>query len=329
MNLVEQIFDHQQCTAMQSHLALKWDGGSWSYQQLSAEIEIIGASLKDHGIKPNCRVVVLCADTPATVALFLAVLKIAGVAVFISSRVQKQNLAFSVRESNATLLIYDSTTADIACSLSKSELGRTKRLNIADLRVKTSAPTRRSTSVVRNSADEAFWVYSSGSTGRPKAIVHCHRDISKCCDFHHRILKLGPGQVVFCTSKLSFAYALANGLLVPLKLGVTIFLYPNWMTLDEVYGVIQKESPSVVFTIPSVYRGLLNRFDCLDQHVLSTPKHYVSAGEHLSEEIQLLWEKHTNRSIINAYGCSEHCFLHLQRIKLKLLKGRLANRSWV
>lgn len=309
MNLVEQIFSSQKISRINQHLALKWRGGGWSYEKLLTQINLTSVSLAESGIRPGCRVVILCADTPDAVALLFAVLKIGGVAVFASSRVQHEELKRVMGESNASLLIYDSTTADTAHAIDESQLGQTKRLNINDLSLEIPDSAKAPATAVRTQTDEALWVYSSGSTSRPKAIVHSHRDLSKCSDFHSRILKIGPSQLIFCSSKLSFAYALANGLLMPLNLGATVYLYPDWMTVDAVIGVIQDESPSVVLSVPSVYRGMLKMMDASNQSDFLIPKHYVSAGEHLSEEIRFKWEKHTNRRIINAYGCSETLFL--------------------
>ena len=141
--------------------------------------------------------------------------------------------------------------------------------------------------------------------------MHTHCSIIDCCAFHSDTLGVAEGDLVFCTSKLSFAYALANGLLAPLQLGATVYLHPDWITPDALCSVLKTEKPRVVFSAPSLYRNLLDQALEDQEKLFSIPDHYILAGEHLPSEIRLRWQELSNRTIINVYGCSETLFLAL------------------
>jgi acyl-coenzyme A synthetase/AMP-(fatty) acid ligase len=80
---------------------------------------------------------------------------------------------------------------------------------------------------IKEVADDAlaFILYTSGSTGQPKGAMHLHRNlpytVQTCCK---HILQVEPGDRVFSSSRLFFAYGLGNSLSFPLGSGATTIL---------------------------------------------------------------------------------------------------------
>ena len=308
MNIVSQIFNAERISQLSSIIALQWSTGSWTYSELRNSIQQASDVLQSRGIKPNDHVVLQCSDTPNFVAFYFAVLNIGAVAIAVSSRLNGEELEFVINDSNSFCLVYDSTT-EKSCKriLNQNDSGL---IGIHVEGFSLNQEFRQDLQTVsRSNVDEALWVYSSGSTSRPKAIVHTHQDFAICCEFHSNTLKLQVGEKIFCTSKSSFAYTLANALLVPLRLGATIHLHPDWMTADAVLKILNKEKPKVLFSVPSLYRGLLERMETSEKNEFSSTEFFVSAGEHLPADIRREWKKRTGKSVINAYGCSETLFL--------------------
>ncbi len=310
MNIVEQIFGPNRLQKIGHLPALKWEGGFCTYSQLAHRIQQAGSELKSLGIGPGDRAVFQCTDTPAFVACYFGALNIGAVAVIVSTRLSSEDLDFVTRDCEASVVIYDSKTRPSSQTV-EGDGGSNLLCHNVDQPTGDESATEELEIYPRGSADEALWVYSSGSTSRPKGIVHTHHSIIDCCAFHSDTLGVVPGDLLFCTSKLSFAYALANGLLAPLQLGATVYLHPDWITPDALRSVLKIEKPRVVFSVPSIYRNLLNQTPGDQEKLFSIPDHYVSAGEHLPSEIRLQWRELSNRTIINVYGCSETLFLAL------------------
>ena len=310
MNIVEQIFGPNRLQKIGHLPALKWEGRFCTYSQLAHRIQQAGSELNSLGIGPGDRAIFQCTDTPAFVACYFGALNIGAVAVIVSTRLSSEDLDFVTRDCEASAVIYDSQTRPSSQAVESDGGSNLLCLNV-DLLTGDEPATEKIETCPRSPADEALWVYSSGSTSRPKGIVHTHRSIIDSCAFHSDTLGVVPGDLVFCTSKLSFAYALANGLLAPLQLGAAVYLHPDWITPDALRSVLKIEKPRVVFSVPSIYRNLLNQTPGDQEKLFSIPDHYVSAGEHLPSEIRLRWQELSNRTIINVYGCSETLFLAL------------------
>ena len=311
MNIVAQIFSHDRLEQFRDLTALQWEEGSWNYAKLYSEICRASEQWRTLGVKTDDRVVFCCADSPEFVAAYFAVLKIGAVAIAISTRYQANDIEYVLNDSDATALVCDASTSVVAES---ALAGRENPCALHSVQ-EILAPMRPVVSrgpeptVERTTEDEALWVYSSGSTGRPKGIVHSHHNVEQCSHFHSRRLGLLPGEEIFCTSRLSFAYTLANALFVPLYLGATIYLHSDWITPAKLFSILQNRRFKALFTVPSLYRNVLDEIENSDLPARFNVRHYVSAGEHLPAEIQSGWEAATGRNIINVYGCSETLFL--------------------
>ena len=158
--------------------------------------------------------------------------------------------------------------------------------------------------------DMAFWLYTSGTTGRPKAVVHAHRDV-EIADLHlTRNLCVQPGERVFATSKLFFAYALGHSVLGALKCGATAILHPGWPDASSVAEVIEATRPDLVLSVPTLYRNLL-REGLAGRDRFRRVRHYVSAGEALPAKIYNAWRDLTGRAILEGIGTSETTFLFI------------------
>jgi acyl-coenzyme A synthetase/AMP-(fatty) acid ligase len=175
----------------------------------------------------------------------------------------------------------------------------------------------------REPDEAAFWLYSSGTTGRPKAIVHRHACVEGCAAFARDVLGVTANDRLYATSKLFFAYPLANSFFAGLLLGAAVVLDGLWPEPARVAEVAGVHRPTVLFSVPTLFHRML------DAGVAQTiaqagVRRYVSAGEGLPKPVAQRWRDATGASILAGYGMTETLALVLYADPLDDPGGRPA-----
>ncbi len=152
--------------------------------------------------------------------------------------------------------------------------------------------------------DMAFWMYTSGTTGKPKAVIHLQKSIPTLTRYLGPVYGVGPGDRIFCSSKLFFAFSLGHVLLGGLQLGATMILHAGWPSAEAIAQVVEDNYPTVMFSVPVLYRNLLDE-GYGGSVGFQSVRHFISAGEQLPEGIFRKWQAVTGLPILEGIGASE------------------------
>lgn len=306
MNLAGALFASARQRGYLDVPALLHPDGCMSYAALHRMSNHASNLLGQLGIAPGERILILLRDTPELIALFLGAVQAGVVPMVLSTRISSEDLGYALSDSAAAAIFVEAELRSLAdgardrttCLYSRSEF--TARLGSTG---EFFEP------VVRRDTDAAFWVCSSGSTSRPKSVAHTHGGVTASNGFHRDQLNLAVGARIHCTSKLSFAYPLSNALLAAMDVGASVVLYPDWHDPASLIQTIQLYSPEVVFSTPTLYRRVAHACADDSRALLGGVRSWVSAGEHLSAELNDAWRSLTGRAILDCYGTSETLFL--------------------
>ena len=282
------------------HDALRCGSVSLSYGELRKQVARTAAFWRATGIQPGDRVAIKLPDGIDWVTAFLGALWAGAVAVPVNPRVPAAEWHYILDEAGFKRILADAaddTPAPWREHIVQVDALRQGTRDIAP--VEATAVDPRS---------PAFWCHSSGTSGKPKAVVHAHTFARHIEQVSRDGLGIHADDRLFASSKLFFAYPQTNSLWAGLKLGATVIVDPQWPTPASVAASVAAQRPTVLFSVPSLYRNLLH--DGLAPGIAQAGVRLcVSAGEALPPSLRDEWQRQTGLVIVNGYGASETLIL--------------------
>jgi long-chain acyl-CoA synthetase len=285
-----------------------FDGQRWTFGQFFADVDALAAVLQhDIGVKPGERVAIAMRNCPDWILTFAAAVHVGAVPVLINSWGSTEELEFTLRDSDPTVLAADLPRTRLAADalrqrrtallLSDVDGGiehvdddSLPHLDVRAIRDAVAAGRGRDYATVRpEPEDMAMLLYTSGSTGHPKGVVYRHVSVGQALmnmmlsgflplEFSGPIELRGgaTSEAGLVTVPLFHATGLFSGFLVPCAVGQKVVLLPKWHA-ETAMQTIQTEKITIIATVPAILKDLLShpRFDDFD---LSSISRVAAAG---------------------------------------------------
>ncbi len=288
-----------------------------TYQQLFERTNRVGNALRNLGVRPEERVLLLLLDSPEFLYSFFGAIKIGAVAVPVNTQAKPHDYEYILNDSCAHIAIASETLLQQLQAIPRENLRHLREIVVVGdanhasqhprLRQLMDAASPDLAAAPTTKDDAAFWLYSSGSTGVPKGCVHLHHDmVVSAHHYAHAILKINERDRFFSVARLFFAYGLGNAGYFPLSCGATTILSPSRPTHASIYADIERYRPTLFFSVPTNYAALLahHRSDGPDFD-LSSIRHAVSAGEALPAPLLERFRQRFHLEILDALGSTE------------------------
>jgi benzoate-CoA ligase family protein len=312
-NAVSAFLDDTVAAGAGERPAIVTPSGATPYRAILEAAGRCGNVLRGLGLEPEQRVALLLPDGAEWAAAFFGALRIGAVAVPLNTRLTPAQWVALLRDSRARVLLADAALlGEARGALTELPLLRavvTTGTGPGTLGALMAAAAPECALEPVSGDDTAFWLYTSGTTGGPKAAVHLHRDLLACRHYGLDVLNVGDTDRVLATSKLFFAYALGNALLIPFYAGATTWLDPAWPEPASVLSALRTFQPTLFFSVPTFYGRLLRAN--LPADAFRTVRACVSAGERLPAELYEAWRKRFGVEILDGLGASETIFMVL------------------
>jgi benzoate-CoA ligase family protein len=304
-NATAYLLDRHLANGDGDRLALTGPSGDLTYAQVHDRVLRTAGGLRRAGLLPEQRLLMVMADTPAFVVLFLAAMRIGAVPVPVSTMLRVDGLVELLRDSRARFLAVTDGFTELATAATDG----TPVLGPED--VDGLAAGRPDPQVHPTVADSpAFWLYTSGTTGQPKAAMHRHGSIQVVCEtYGSQVLGIRPDDRCLSAAKAFFAYGLGNSILFPLAVGATAVLESAPSRPDTLADDAKRYGATLFFGGPTFFANMLRAG--LPADALPGVRLAVSAGEPLPAELYRRWTTRFGVDIIDGIGMTEmlHIFL--------------------
>ena len=303
-----------------ARLALTGVRGDLTYAQLHDSVRRTAAGLRRVGLQPEQRLLMVMADSPAFVAVFLAALRIGAVPVPVSTMLRADGLAELLRDSRARFLAVTGEFAEVASKAAAQAPELAGVLTADGASIERNVTVHALDDLARSGSEDAvyptvadspaFWLYTSGTTGKPKAAMHRHGSIRAVCEtYGTQVLGIRPEDRCLSAAKAFFAYGLGNSVLFPLSAGAVAILEPAPAKPDTLAERAREYGATLFFGGPTFFANML-RAD-LPADALPGVRLAASAGELLPTTLYERWTSHFGIDIIDGIGMTEmlHIFL--------------------
>lgn len=289
-----------------------------SYRDLDKACRRFANLLQKMGTAPHDRVLIVLPDCFAFPVTFLGCLLAGVVAVAVSPTLVEEDLAYIIKDCGARLFVAHREHS-VACLVGDNNI----KLIVCDDQgpAEDATPSADFDNPYQPLADDfAYMLYSSGSTGKPKGVPHRHKSLILPGDLVGKaLLALTGDDVIFSSSKLSFAYGLINSITFPLLFGATAVLHPGKPDPGAILGIIGERKPSVFFSVPSIYAQII--LSCTDRELKLPMRLCCSAGEALPAAVFEEWQRLTGLEIIDGIGSTEMAYHFISNVPGKAVAG--------
>jgi len=289
-------------------LALVEPSGGWTYAQLSSATASARAWLRESGVRPGDRVMIVCENCRAFVATLLALASLDAWPVLANARLSAREIDQIREHCGARRVIY--TTA-----VSPHAREHAKRHGATIREVPEIGPIGEGAlneSVVPEPIDTnsentiAALIYTSGTTGKPKGVMLTHRGVLFVAGVSARIRSLTREDTLLGVLPMSHAVGLSVVLLGALLSGATLYLSPRFDPV-MVLSALEKGRLTVMLGAPAMFALFVEYAKMKGMQPKRFPalRIIASAGAPLQAAVKSETEALFGLPLHNGYGVTE------------------------
>jgi len=235
-------------------MALVETSGSWTYRQLDAVVTQTRAWLRESGVRPGDRVLLVCENCRAFVAILLALTGMDAWPVLANARLSAPEIDAIRDHCGARRVIYMTSVSPQATQHAKRHGAVIAEVaGLGPIGFGPASETVEPEPIATNSVDRvAALIYTSGTTGLPKGVVLTHRNLLFIAAVSAQIRSLTPDDRLYGVLPMSHAVGLSVVLLGTLLSGATLYLAPRFDPVAAL-AALERDRLTIVLGVPAMF----------------------------------------------------------------------------
>jgi long-chain acyl-CoA synthetase len=282
--------------------------GSWTYQQLADAVAATQTWLLDSGVRPGDRVMIVCENCRAFVAVLLALSGLDAWPVLVNARLSAREVDEIRDHCGARRVIF--TTSVSSQAREHAERHGAVVHEAAGFGPIALGPLNDGVAPEPIDPDPtqriAALIYTSGTTGLPKGVMLTHRNLMFVAAVSAKIRSLSPDDRLYGVLPMSHAVGLSVVLLGSLLSGATLYLASRFDPVAAL-ATLEKERLSVVLGAPGMFSLLADYAKLKGLQSLTFPALRIisSSGAPLQPTVKSQVESLFGMVLHNGYGVTE------------------------
>src|SRR5206468_8021888 len=282
--------------------------GTWTYGQLAAVIARTQEWLLECGVRPGDRVMLLCENCRAFVAVLLALASLDAWPALVNARLSAREVDQIRDHSGARRVIYTTSVSPHAREHAKRhgavirDVGDLGPIGIGSLDEKVEPEP-----VDRDGAKQVgALIYTSGTTGLPKGVMLTHRNLLFLATGSAKIRSLSPADRMYGVLPMSHAVGLSVVLLGSLLSGATLYLSPRFDPVAALAS-LERDRLTLLLGAPAMFSLFVEYAKLKGLKSLKFPALRIisSSGAPLQQAIKSDVEGLFGLVLHNGYGVTE------------------------
>jgi long-chain acyl-CoA synthetase len=301
------------------HPALAEASGTWTYREFDAIVAETEKWLRDLDVRPGDRVMIVCENCRAFIAIFFALTALDAWPVLVNAHLSAREIDQIRDHCGARRVIYTTHVSPHAKEHAKrhnaeiKEVGRLGMIGVGGL----------NEAVETEPIDVAFpdriaaLIYTSGTTGLPKGVMLSHKNLLFVAAVSAKIRGLSSDDRVFGILPMSHAVGLSVVLLGSLLSGASLYVTPRFdpMTFRT---SLDRDKLTVVLGVPAMFSQFLDYAKLRNFESVTFPALRIisSSGAPLDPSIKAAVQKLFGLTLYNGYGVTE-CSPNIAQARLE------------
>ncbi len=286
------------------------DVGSWSYDDLNAEVTRLADILAANGVAPGDPVSIVLVNGYEFVATFLAVAHASAIAAPLNPAYTADEFTFYMEDAGTRVAILPSgahPAREAAAQLGVKTIDAELDTSSPRPRIRLTSYGSELTSAVDaqspSGSDIALFLHTSGTTSRPKGVPLRHLNLMKSIDNIKNTYELTPDDTSLIVMPLFHVHGLIGACLSTLNSGGTVVV-PSRFSASSFWQQ-QAESGSTWYSaVPTIHQILLTRADD-DAAPHESFRFIRSCSAALAPTVFDALEDRFGAPVLEAYGMTE------------------------
>lgn len=278
---------------MSSPYAIFFENVSYTYEDLTRIAYQRASQLKEMGIQPQDRVMLLLPNSPDFIFWYFAILHLGGIVVPLHISLGIDEIQTVMTDCTASLIITHSERKDLLNHF---------RLVLITEEVMSTRESRLFSPLSYQEEDVAAILYTSGTTGIPKGVTLTFKNIGFIANSISKYCKTKETDRLLLAVPISHCFGQNLIMHHALHSGASIVLTRNF-TPNYLKEVIEKERVTMVFGVPTMYRLILQTSATKEE--FSSVRYCHSGAAPLDRETFEKWSERFGIPIHQGYGLTE------------------------